>query len=193
MIKAGLFTCKELQLGRTVRNVPAQFLLSIWRAVQTTDFLHQVGSLLVVGLGWPDHLTALAGVFRGAGSARARVVGDRVVAVVAGLTVAGDSAVVLLLVSEHAVLQCEPPVTDITGVGSLPRVSPNVTPEILGGPELSVAEQADDLPVNVVRKLSSQGIVQLLATLGRLRRNLLRTVKGALLQQVLVFGAVVGF
>ena len=52
MIKAGLFTCKELQLGRTVRNVPAQFLLSIWCAVQTTDFLHQVGSLLVVGLGW---------------------------------------------------------------------------------------------------------------------------------------------
>ena len=169
------------------------FLLSIWRAVQTTDFLHQVGSLLVVGLSWCDHLRAKAGVFRGAGTAGAGVVGDRVVTVVAGLPVTGDSTVVFLLVPEHAVFQCEPPVTDITGVRSLPRVCPNVTLEILGGPELSVAEQADDLPVNVVRKLSAKGIVQLLATLGRLRRNLLRTVKGALLQQVLVFGAVVGF
>ena len=153
MIKAGLkvFTCKELQLEQFGMWSPA-FLLSIWRAVQTTDFLHQVGSLLVVGLGRPDHL---AGVFRGAGTARAGVVGDGVVTVVAGLAVAGDPAVVLLLVSEHAVLQCEPPVTDITGVGSLPRVCPNVTPQILGRPELSVAEQADDLPVNVVRKLSS--------------------------------------
>ena len=193
MIKAGLFTCKELQLGRTVRNVPAQFLLSIWRAVQTTDFLHEVGSLLVVGLGWPDHLTALAGVFRSAATARAGVVGDGVVTVVAGLAVAGDPAVVFLLVSEHAVFQCEPPVTDVTGVGSLASVGPHVSPQILGRPELSVAEQADDLPVDVVGELPSQGVVELLTTLGRLRRNLLGTVKGALLQQVLVFGAVVGF
>ena len=196
MIKAGLFTCKELQLERTGMWRPPEFLLSIWRAVQTTDFLHQVGSLLVVGLSGSDHLTAGALVFRGAPTAspaRAGVVGDRVVAVVAGLAVAGDSAVVLLLVPEHAVFQCEPPVADITGVRSLPRVGPDVTPQILCRPELSVAEEADDLPVNVVRKLSSQGIVKLLAALRRLWRNLLRTVKGALLQQVLVFGAVVGF
>ena len=193
MIKAGLFTCKELQLGRTVRNVPAQFLLSIWRAVQTADFLHEVGSLLVVGQGWSGHLTALAGVFRSAATARAGVVGDGVVTVVAGLAVAGDPAVVFLLVSEHAVFQCEPPVTDVTGVGSLASVGPHVSPQILGRPELSVAEQADDLPVDVVGELPSQGVVELLATLGRLRRNLLGTVKGALLQQVLVFGAVVGF
>ena len=195
MIKAGLCTCKELQLEQFGMWSPA-FLLSIWRAVQTTDFLHQVGSLLVVGLSGSDHLTAGALVFRGAATARparAGVVGDRVVAVVAGLAVAGDSAVVLLLVPEHAVFQCEPPVADITGVRSLSCVGPDVTPQILCRPELSVAEEADDLPVNVVRKLSSQGIVKLLATLCRLRRNLLRTVKGSLFQQVLVFGAVVGF
>ena len=192
MIKAGLFSIyiEELQLGMCGTR---EFLLSIWRAVQTADFLHQVGSLLVIGLGWPHHLTALTGVFRGAGTARAGVVGDGVVTVVAGLAVAGDPAVVLLLVSEHTVFECEPPVTDITGVRSLPSVGPDVTPEVLCGPELSVAEQADDLPVNVVRKLSSQGIVKLLTAFGRLRRNLLRTVKGSLFQQVLVFGAVVGF
>ena len=187
MIKAGtrLFTCKELQLEQSGMWSSA-FLLSIWRAVQTADFLHQVGSLLVIRLHWP-------GLLWGAATSRAWVVGDRVVAVVAGLAVAGDSAVVLLLVPEHAVFQCEPPVADITGVRSLPRVGPDVTPQILCRPELSVAEEADDLPVNVVRKLSSQGIVQLLSTLRWLGRNFFWTVKSALLQHILVFSAVAGF
>ena len=161
-------------------------LLSIWRAVQTTDFLHEVCSLLVVRLHWP-------GLFRGASTRGARVVRDRVVAVVAGLAVAGDPAVVLLLVPQHAVLQREPPVADIAGVRPLPRVSSDVTSQILSRPELSVAEQTDNLPVDVVRKLSSEGIIQLLSTLVRLWRNLFRTVKSSLLQHILVFSTVVGF
>ena len=72
-------------------------------------------------------------------------------------------------------------------------MSPDVASQILSGPELSVTEETDNLPVDVVRKLSSEGIIQLLSTLVGLWRNLFRTVKGTLLQQVLVFGAVVGF
>ena len=45
------------------------------------------------------------------------MVGHRVVAVVAGLAVAGHTAVVLLLVPQHAVLQREPPVADVAVVG----------------------------------------------------------------------------
>ena len=121
------------------------------------------------------------------------MVRDGVVTVVAGLAVAGHSAVVLLLVPQHAVLQREPPVADVAGVRSLSRVCPYVTSQVLGRPELSVAEQTDDLPVNVVRKLSSQGIVQLLSTLRWLGRNFFWTVKSALLQHILVFSAVAGF
>ena len=187
MIKAGtrLFTCKELQLEQSGMWSSA-FLLSIWRAVQTADFLHQVGSLLVIRLHWHSLLW-------GAATSRAWVVGDRVVAVVAGLAVAGHTAVVLLLVPQHAVLQREPPVADVAGVGPLSSVSPDVASQILSGPELSVTEETDNLPVDVVRKLSSEGIIQLLSTLVGLWRNLFRTVKSSLLQHILVFSTVVGF
>ena len=52
-------------------------------------------------------------------------------AVIVRSLVAGDSAVVLLLVSEHGVLQSEASVADVAAVGSLSSVSPHVSPQVL--------------------------------------------------------------